>query len=159
MEGEEHFGTGTICEILKQSGYSPHSILLLNNFAGIGAIVPLASFRDLVDMPSIPLDEVFLRLVIQAMISSAQVPSRTKDWEMDFIKVVKEVLVGRIPFPMDIPMEEKYSLIIMIFYCGLMVHIIDTRARKVFCCTSAHITETVFAHDQHWEEQGSSSSP
>ena len=30
-------------------------------------------------MPSIPLDEVFLRLVIQAMISSAQVPSRTKD--------------------------------------------------------------------------------
>jgi len=34
----------------------------------------LASFRNLVDMPSIPLDEVFLRLVIQAMISSAQVP-------------------------------------------------------------------------------------
>jgi len=28
MEGEEHFGTGTICEIFKQSGYSPHSMLL-----------------------------------------------------------------------------------------------------------------------------------
>jgi len=42
---------------------------------------------------------VFLRLVIQAMISSAQVPSSTKDWEMDFINVVKDVLVGRIPFP------------------------------------------------------------
>jgi len=53
------------------------------------------------------LDEVFLRLVIQAMISSAQVPSRTKYWEMDFINVVKEVLVGRIPFPMDTPMEEN----------------------------------------------------
>jgi len=39
----------------------------------------------------------------------------------------------------------------MIFYCGLMVHITGTRAQKVFCCTSAHITETVLAHDQHWE--------
>jgi len=29
-------------------------------------------------MPSIPLDEVFLRLVVQAMISSAQVPSGQK---------------------------------------------------------------------------------
>jgi len=29
--------------------------------------------------------------------------------EMDFINVVKDVLVGRIPFPMDTPMEEKYS--------------------------------------------------
>jgi len=28
----------------------------LNNFASIGAIVPLASFRNLVDMPSIPLE-------------------------------------------------------------------------------------------------------
>jgi len=28
-----------------------------------------------------------------------------------------------------------------------MVHITDTRAQKVFCCTSAHITETVLAHD------------
>ena len=59
MEGEERFGTGTICEIFKQSGYSPLSILLLNNFSSIGAVVPLASFRNLVDMPSIPLDEVF----------------------------------------------------------------------------------------------------
>ena len=48
---------------------------------------------------------------------------------------------------------------IMIFYCGLVVHITDTRAQKVFCCTSAHITETVLAHDQHWEEQSSLSSP
>ena len=76
MEGEEHFGIGRICEILKQSGYSPHSILLLNNFASIGAIVLLASFRNLVDMPSIPLDEVFLRLFTQAVTSSAQVPYR-----------------------------------------------------------------------------------
>jgi len=44
------------------------------------------------------------------------------------------------------------SVIIMIFYCGLMVHITDTRAQKVFCCTSAHITETVLAHGQHWED-------
>jgi len=36
-----------------------------------------------------------------------------------------------------------------------MVHITDTRAQKVFSCTSAHITETVLAHDQHWEEQSS----
>jgi len=47
----------------------------------------------------------------------------------------------------------------MIFYCGLMVHITDTRAQKVVSCTSAHITETVFAQDQHWEEQSTSSSP
>ena len=46
----------------------------------------------------------------------------------------------------------------MIFYCGLMVRITDTRAQKVFSCTSAHITETVLAHDQHWEEQSSLSS-
>jgi len=46
----------------------------------------------------------------------------------------------------------------MIFYCGLMVHITDTRAQKVVSYTSAHITETVFAHDQHWEEQSSLSS-
>jgi len=50
-------------------------------------------------------------------------------------------------------------IIIMLFYCGLMVHITDTRAQKVFCCTSANITETVLAHDQHWEEQSSLSSP
>ena len=34
-----------------------------------------------------------------------------------------------------------------------MVHNTDKRAQKVFCYTSAHITETVLAHDQHWEEQ------
>ena len=50
-------------------------------------------------------------------------------------------------------------LIIMIFYCGLMVHITDTRAQKVVSCTSAHITDTVLAYDQHWEEQSSLSSP
>jgi len=31
-----------------------------------------------------------------------------------------------------------------------MVHITDTRAQKVVSYTSAHITETVFARDQHW---------
>jgi len=55
--------------------------------------------------------------------------------------------------------QRNRLLIIMIFYCGLMVHITDTRAQKVFRCTSAHITETVLAHDQHWEEQSSLSSP
>jgi len=40
-----------------------------------------------------------------------------------------------------------------------MVHIKDTRAQKVVSYTSAHITETVFAHDQHWEEQSTLSSP
>ena len=50
-------------------------------------------------------------------------------------------------------------IIIMIFYCGLMVHITDTRAQKVVSYTSAHITETVFAHDQHWEEQTCLCSP
>ena len=34
-----------------------------------------------------------------------------------------------------------------------MVHITDTRAQKLVSYTSAHITETVFAHDQHWEQQ------
>ena len=121
MEGEERFGTGTICEIFKQSGYSPLSILLLNNFASIGAIAPLASYRNLVDIPSIPLDEVFLRLVIQTMISSAQVPSRTRDWETDCINAVKEVLVGRIPFPMDTPMEAKYSLSVFFILIGQLV--------------------------------------
>ena len=47
----------------------------------------------------------------------------------------------------------------MKFYCGLVVHITDTRAQKVVSYTSAHITETVFAHDQHWEEQSCLSSP
>ena len=32
-----------------------------------------------------------------------------------------------------------------------MVHITDTRTQKVVSYTSAHITETVLAHDQHWE--------
>jgi len=40
-----------------------------------------------------------------------------------------------------------------------MVHITDTQAQKVVSYTSAHITEMVFAHDQHWEEQSSLSSP
>jgi len=40
-----------------------------------------------------------------------------------------------------------------------MVHITDTRAQDVVCYTSAHITETVFAHDQHWEEQNCLFSP
>ena len=71
-------------------------------------------------MPSIPLDEVFLRLFIQAM-TSAQVPSRTKDLEMDFINVVKDVLVGRIPFPIDTPMEEKYSLSVLLIVIGQLV--------------------------------------
>ena len=39
-----------------------------------------------------------------------------------------------------------------------MVHITDRRAQKVVSYTSAHITETVFAHDQHWEEQSTLSS-
>ena len=47
----------------------------------------------------------------------------------------------------------------MIFYCGLVVHITDTRTQKVVSYTSAHITETVFAHDQHWEEKNCLSSP
>jgi len=46
-----------------------------------------------------------------------------------------------------------HIIIIIIFYCGLMVHftdaITDTRAQKVVSYTSAYITETVFAHDQH----------
>ena len=53
----------------------------------------------------------------------------------------------------------KKRLIILIFYCGLMVHITDTRAQKVASYTTAHITETVFAHDQHFEEQSTSTSP
>jgi len=40
-----------------------------------------------------------------------------------------------------------------------MVHITDKRAQKVARYTSAHITETVFAHDQHLEEQSTLSSP
>jgi len=47
----------------------------------------------------------------------------------------------------------------MIFYCGLMVHITDTITQKVISYTSAHITETVLAHDQDWEEHSSLSSP
>jgi len=33
------------------------------------------------------------------------------------------------------------------------------KSTKMVSYTSAHITETVFAHDQHWEEQSSLSSP
>jgi len=42
-----------------------------------------------------------------------------------------------------------------------MVHITDTtrRTQKVVSYTSAHITERVLAHDQHYEEQSSLSSP
>jgi len=40
-----------------------------------------------------------------------------------------------------------------------MVHITDTRAQKLASYTSAHITETVFAHEQHCEEQNTLSSP
>jgi len=40
-----------------------------------------------------------------------------------------------------------YNNVIMIFYCGLMVHITDTRTQKVVSYTSAHIAETVLAHD------------
>jgi len=40
-----------------------------------------------------------------------------------------------------------------------MVNITDTRAQKVVSYTSAHITKTVFAHDQHWEEQNTLFSP
>ena len=47
----------------------------------------------------------------------------------------------------------------MICYCALMVHITDTRTQKVVSYTSAHITETVLAHEQHWEEHRSLSSP
>jgi len=76
----------------------------------------MASLKDLAEMTSIPLDGVLLRLVIQAMASSVRdgffctSANRSKDLEMDFINVVKYALVGRIPFPIDIPMEEKYSL-------------------------------------------------
>jgi len=37
------------------------------------------------------------------------------------------------------------AFIIMMFYCGLMVHITDTRTQKVASYTSADITETVLA--------------
>jgi len=47
----------------------------------------------------------------------------------------------------------------MIFYCRLVVHITDTKAQKVVSYTSAHITETMFAHDQHLEEQSCLSLP
>jgi len=40
-----------------------------------------------------------------------------------------------------------------------MVHITDSKSQKVVSYTSVHITETVFAHDQHWEEQSALSSP
>jgi len=52
-----------------------------------------------------------------------------------------------------------FIMIITIFHCVFMVHITDTRAQKVVSYTSAHITETVFPHDQHREEQSTLSSP
>ena len=64
------------------------------------------------------------------------------------------------PFPPKF-LERSYFIIIiiMIFCFGLLVHITDTRAQKVVSYTSAHITETMFAHDQHLEEQSCLSSP
>ena len=73
--------------------------------------------------------------------------------------VVKKRQRG-IKLPSLTGLENVIKIIIMIFFhCGLMVHITDTRTQKVFSCTSAHITETVLAHDQHWEEQNNLSSP
>ena len=66
------------------------------------------------------------------------------------------------PQAVDRPLGGRINIviiIIMIFYCGLMVHVTDTRTKKVVSYTSAHITETVLAHDQHWEEHSSLSSP
>jgi len=40
-----------------------------------------------------------------------------------------------------------------------MVHTTNTGAQKVVSYASAHITETVFAHVQHWEELSALSSP
>jgi len=40
-----------------------------------------------------------------------------------------------------------------------MVHITDTRSQKVVSYTSANITETLFAPDQHSEEHSALSSP
>ena len=72
-----------------------------------------------------------------------------KPWPIDIIFLL--TFLGKI--------KVEIIIIIMIFYCGLMVHITDTRAQKVVGYTSPHITETVFAHDQHWEDQSSLSSP
>jgi len=53
--------------------------------------------------------------------------------------------------------------LIAFFYCGHVVHItdtiIDTRAQKMVSHTAVRITESVFLHDQHWEEQNTLSSP
>jgi len=46
----------------------------------------------------------------------------------------------------------KSHYIIIIFYCGLVVHMTDTRAQKVASYISARITETVFAYDLHLQE-------
>ena len=47
--------------------------------------------------------------------------------------------------------------IIILFYWGLVVHITDTikdtRAQKMVGNAVVRITESVFPHDQHWEEQ------
>jgi len=66
----------------------------LQNIARIGTKVPLANIKSLDEMPPIPQDQVFVKLVIQATTSSIQVPSTTKDLEVDFTKVVKALLAG-----------------------------------------------------------------
>ena len=102
--------------------------------------------------------------LVEAVVRSG--PTRLMSWRA--VRVVKRIFAlkcvveqwewwRRIFAVMHIVAE--YNNIIMIFYCGLMVHITDTRAQNVVSCTLAHITETVFAHDQHWEEQSSLSSP
>jgi len=42
---------------------------------------------------------------------------------MDFINLVKDVMVGRIPFPMDTPMEEKYPLSVLLILIGQLVRV------------------------------------
>jgi len=58
-------------------------------------------------MSSIPLDEVFWRLLICAMTSSLQVLSRTQCLEMDFMKLVKAKLVGDMPLAIHLLMGEN----------------------------------------------------
>ena len=73
-------------------------------------------------------------------------------WHLISLKMVSNVVLTSL-------IAGYLIIIIMIFHCGLMVHITDTRTQKVVSYTSAHITETVLAHDQHWEEHSSLSSP
>jgi len=46
------------------------------------------------------------------------VPARTRDLEKDFMKITKAVLVGGILFATDVPMEEKYSLRVLLMIIG-----------------------------------------